>query len=107
MNGKIRNFTLDGQIMRLNAYLDNNEKPSYKIDFGVFKTEMHYDDLVRALSELKEDIENILDVSPAYKEDKNGNLIYDKNNNLIPTGKNEIRNPYIRDFEKMYEDNEE
>lgn len=107
MNCKIRNFTLDGQIMRLNAYLDDNEKPSYKIDFDVFKMEMYYDDLVKALSELKEDIENVLDVSPAYKEDKNGNLIYDKNNNLIPTGENEIRNPYIRDFEKMYEDDEE
>ena len=107
MNSKILSFVLVGKIARLDARLDYNDKPVYKIDLSPFNDEMCYDDLVKALSELKEDIENVLDVSPSYKEDKNGNLIYDKNNNLIPTGENEIRNPYIRDFEKMYEDNEE
>lgn len=107
MNGKIRNFTLDGQIIKLSAFLDGDVRPTYKLDFGILEDELYYDDLAEALSQLKEDIENVLDVGLAYKEDEKGNLLYDKDNKLIPTGLNEIRNPYIRDFEKMYEDNEE
>lgn len=101
MNGRITNFILEGEALRLTAFLDEEGKSRYALDLSFIEGEMDYGQLVEALKDLKHDIDEVLIVRQQFAQKEDGTLATDENNRLIPLGM-APENDMIRAFEEMW-----
>ena len=101
MNGRITNFILEGDTLRLTAFLDKEGKTRYALDLSFIEGEMDYEQLVEALKDLKHDIDEVLIVRQQFALAKDGTLAVDECNRLIPLGM-APENDMIRAFEEMW-----
>lgn len=101
MNGRITNFILEGDALRLTAFLDEEGKSRYALDLSFIEGEMDYGQLVEALKDLKHDIEEVFIVRQQFALAKDGTLAIDENNRLIPLGM-APENDMIRAFEETW-----
>lgn len=101
MNGRITNFTLEGDTLRLTAFLSKEGKTRYALDLSFIEGEMDYGQLVEALKDLKHDIDEVLDVRQQFARNDDDTLAVDEYNRLIPLGM-APENAMIRVFEEMW-----
>lgn len=100
-NGTLVNFTIEGNITRLTAHIGADGTPKYVLDFSLLDGELSYADLIDALENLQKDIKNVYILDDAFAEDENGRCLRDRlTGNLIPLGRNEVANEYIKTFER-------
>ena len=86
MNGRITNFILEGDTLRLTAFLDKEGKTRYALDLSFIEGEMDYGQLVEALKDLKHDIDEVLQLGPTCKRETDGSLAKDEKNPIIQLG---------------------
>lgn len=99
--GRITNFTLEGDAIKLTAFLDEGEKTRYTLDLSFIEGEMSYEHLLETITDLKRDIDEVLRLRETYKRDPDGNYKYDDNGHLVPNGE-ELDNDMIQTFESMW-----
>ena len=104
MEGKIRNFTLQGRVLTVTAMLDKQGGTLYQLDFSDRATDpLTYEGLAEILGEIKSDIEDVFELGWKYVEDeKTGRAMQDENGHLVVEGRT-LYNDYIADFEKTGE----
>ena len=101
MNGRIKNFTLEGNALTLTAMAGKSGNTSYQLDASVFEETLTYNELVRVLEAVQADIENVFKLWMTYQTDSNGDLIHADDGSFIPTG-NKIHNSYVEAFERVW-----
>ena len=103
MEGKIRNFTLQGNVFTVTARLDKLGETRYQLDISGRATDpLTYEDLVEMLDEIKSDVENVFELGWKFAEDeKTGRAMQDENGHLVIEGKT-LYNDCIKDFEKTW-----
>ena len=99
--GRITNFTLEGDAIKLTAFLDEGEKTRYALDLSFIEGEMSYEQLLKTIADLKRDIDKVLRPNTTYKRGPDGNYKYDDYNHLIPNGDG-LDNDAIQIFESMW-----
>lgn len=100
--GRITNFTLEGDAIKLTAFLDEGEKTRYALDLSFIEGEMSYEHLLETITDLKRDIDEVLRLrNMTYKRDPDGNYKYDDNGYLIPDGEG-LDNDTIQIFESVW-----
>lgn len=99
--GRITNFTLEGDAIKLTAFLNESEKTRYALDLSFIEGEMCYEHLVETLIDLKHDIDDVLNMRNQYKENDDGSLMKDEKGRLIPMGM-KPENDIIQAFEEMW-----
>lgn len=99
--GRITNFTLEGNAIKLTAFLDEMEKTRYELDLSFIEGEMSYEQLLETITDLKRDIDEVLRLRETYKRDSDGNYKYDDNGHLVPNGE-ELDNDMIQTFESVW-----
>ncbi len=100
--GRITNFTLEGDAIKLTAFLDEGEKTRYALDLSFIEGEMCYEHLFEAITDLKHDIDKVLQLSETtYKRDQEGNYEHDAKGDFIPNGPG-LANDTIQIFESVW-----
>lgn len=100
--GRIKNFTLEGNVLMLTAMVGKSGDTRYQLDTNLmFGETLTYDGLVNMLTALKADIEDVFKLWMTYETDSTGNLIYTDDDRLIPAG-NGINNSHIETFERTW-----
>lgn len=106
MAGKIKNFTLQGNLMSLTASVDAHGVTRYALDIedrALCTTT--FDGLVDILSEIKRDLNEVFELWYVYAHDDEGKIVKDENGLLLVEGET-VHNPHIEDFEKTWGEDE-
>lgn len=103
MEGKIRNFTLQGRVFTVTAMVDKLGRTRYQLDISDRATEpLTYEGLAEMLGEIKSDLEDVFELSWKYAEDeKTGRAMQDENGHLVVEGRI-LYNDYITNFEETW-----
>lgn len=102
MAGKIKNFTLQGNLMSLTASVDAHGVTRYALDIedrALCTTT--FDGLVDILSEIKRDLNEVFELWYVYTHDDEGKVVKDENGLWLVEGET-VHNPHIEDFEKTW-----
>lgn len=100
--GRIKNFTLEGNVLTLTAMVGKSGDTRYQLNTSLmFGETLTYEELVSMIEAVQADIEDVFRLRMTYKTDSNGNLIYTDDDRLIPTG-NGINNPHVEAFERAW-----
>lgn len=99
--GRITNFTLEGDAIKLTTFLDEGGKTRYELDLSFIEGEMSYEQLLKTITDLKRDIDEVLRLRTTYKRDPDGNYKYDDNGYLVPSGE-DLDNDMIQTFESVW-----
>lgn len=107
MAGKIKNFTLQGNLMSLTASVDAHGVTRYALDIedrALCTTT--FDGLVDILSEIKRDLNEVFELWYVYAHDDEGKVVKDENGLWLVEGET-VYNPHIEDFEKTWGEDEQ
>lgn len=107
MAGKIKNFTLQGNLFSLTASVDRHGETRYELyisDRALCATT--FDGLVDILSEIRRDLSEVFELRYEYTHDDEGKVVQDKNGLWLVEGET-VYNPYIEDFEKTWGEDEQ
>lgn len=107
MAGKIKNFTLQGNLMSLTASVDAHGVTRYALDIedrALCTTT--FDGLVDILSEIKRDLNEVFELWYVYTHDDEGKVVKDENGLWLVEGET-VHNPHIEDFEKTWSEDEQ
>lgn len=99
--GKITNFTLEGDAIKLTAFLDEGEKTRYALDLSFIEGEMSYEQLFETITDLKRDIDEVLGLGETYRRNQKGDYEHDDKGNIVPNGTG-LANNTIQIFESMW-----
>ena len=99
--GRITNFTLEGDAIKLTAFLDEGEKTRYALDLSFIEGEMSYEQLLETIIDLKRDIDEVLGLGETYKRNPKGDYEYDTKGDIIPNGTG-LANNTIQIFESVW-----
>ena len=100
--GKIKNFTLEGNVLTLTATVGKLGDTRYRLDMSLmFGETLTYDGLVSMLEAVKSDIEDVFQLGLVFKRDKDGNFILTDDDRFVPDG-NGINNRYVEAFEREW-----
>nr|DAH64694.1 MAG TPA: hypothetical protein [Caudoviricetes sp.] len=100
--GKIKNFTLQGNLMSLTASVDAHGVTRYELDIddrALYTTT--FDGLVDILSEIRRDLSEVFELRYVYTHDDDGKVVQDENGLWLVEGE-AVYNPHIEDFEKTW-----
>lgn len=107
MAGKIKNFTLQGNLMSLTASVDAHGVTRYALDIedrALCTTT--FDGLVDILSEIRRDLNEVFELWYVYTHDDEGKVVKDENGLWLVEGET-VHNPHIEDFEKTWGEDEQ
>lgn len=102
MAGKIKNFTLQGNIFTLTASVDRHGETRYELDIddrALCATT--FEGLVDILSEIRRDLGEVFELRYKYAHDDEGKVVQDKDGLWLVEGET-VYNPHIEDFEKTW-----
>lgn len=102
MAGKIKNFTLQGNLMSLTASVDAHGVTRYALDIedrALCTTT--FDGLVDILSEIRRDLSEVFELCYVYIHDDEGKVVKDENGLWLVDGET-VHNPHIKNFEKTW-----
>lgn len=100
--GRITNFTLEGDAIKLTAFLDEGEKTRYALDLSFIEGEMSYEQLLKTITDLKRDIDEVLRLrNMTYKRNQKGDYEHDAKGDFVPNGTG-LANDTIQIFESMW-----
>lgn len=99
--GRITNFTLEGDVIKLTAFLDEGEKTRYDLDLSFIEGEMSYEQLFKTIADLKRDIDEVLCLGETYKRNPKGDYEHDAKGDIIPNGTG-LANGTIQIFESVW-----
>lgn len=107
MAGKIKNFTLQGNLMSLTASVDRHGETRYELDIddrALCATT--FEGLVDILSEIRRDLNEVFELRYIYAHDGEGKVVQDENGLWLVEGET-VYNPHIEDFEKTWGEDEQ
>lgn len=99
--GRITNFTLEGDAIKLTAFLNEGEKTRYELDLSFIEGEMSYEQLLETITDLKRDIDEVLGLGETYRRNSKGDYEYDDKGNIVPNGTG-LANNTIQIFESVW-----
>lgn len=107
MAGKIKNFTLQGNLMSLTASVDRHGETRYVLDISDRALcTTTFDGLVDILSEIRRDLSEVFELRYIYAHDDEGKVVQDENGLWLVEGET-VYNPHIEDFEKTWGEDEQ
>lgn len=107
MAGKIKNFTLQGNLMSLTASVDRHGETRYVLDISDRALcATTFDGLVDILSEIRRDLSEVFELRYIYAHDDKGKVVQDENGLWLVEGET-VYNPHIEDFEKTWSEDEQ
>lgn len=102
--GRIRNFTLAGDVLTLTAMVDKLGGTCYQLDTSLaFGETLTYEGLITMLEAVMSDIKEVFELGMTFKKDENGELIETEDGALFPDG-NGLKNEHIEAFERTWND---
>lgn len=102
--GRIKNFTLAGDVLTLTAMVDKLGETCYQLDTSLaFGETLTYEGLIIMLEAVMADIKEVFELGMTFKKDENGELIETEDGALFPDG-NGLRNEHIEAFERTWND---
>ena len=105
MAGKIKNFTLQGNLFSLTASVDRHGETRYELDISDRALcATTFDGLVDILSEIRRDLSEVFELRYKYTHDDE--VVQDENGLWLVEGET-VYNPYIEDFEKTWGEDEQ
>lgn len=100
--GKIKNFTLAGDMLTMSAMVNSYGETRYSLEMSYEPHDtLTHDEMVHMLEEMVNDIDGVFQLGMTYKYDENGKLKEDANGNIIQD-KMSMKNSIISTFERTW-----